>query len=123
MAEQVFPDESLSPDQCRPRNLDLDLSGQVLRVTWADGAAGTLPLAFLRRHCPCATCRTDREKQARTLLPVLSASQSDPAGATATGGHLVGKYALQIDWADGHATGIFDFRLLRTLDRMRGASK
>jgi DUF971 family protein len=27
----------------------------------------------------------------------------------------VGNYALQLTWGDGHATGIYSFRYLRTL--------
>jgi DUF971 family protein len=122
MADEVFPDESLTQQQCRPTGLDLDLRAQVLRITWADGVGSGLPLSFLRRHCPCATCRTERQKRSGALLPILSASQSHSDGGTATGGHLVGNYAMQIDWADGHATGIYDFRFLRTLDRVHTAS-
>jgi len=91
----------------------LDLKAQMLHVRWADGAVSRLSLPFLRKQCPCAACRTEREQQGRAQLPVL---QTDPADAArAVGGHLVGNYALQIEWADGHNTGIFDFRLLRTL--------
>ena len=28
---------------------------------------------------------------------------------------LVGNYAIQFTWSDGHNTGIFDFRFLRSL--------
>jgi DUF971 family protein len=28
----------------------------------------------------------------------------------------VGRYAIQIDWSDGHSTGIYSFRQLRALD-------
>lgn len=106
--------DSFTPQQRTPINLDLDLKQQVLRVTWADGVTSNLPMTLLRKHCPCASCRTEREKQGKSLLPIL---QSAPSGEIeATGGHLVGNYALQIDWSDGHNTGIYDFRLLRALD-------
>jgi DUF971 family protein len=29
---------------------------------------------------------------------------------------LVGNYAIRFRWSDGHDTGIFDFRFLRSLD-------
>lgn len=102
-----------TPQEVQPANLDLDLKAQVLNITWTDGAVSRLPAAVLRKHCPCAACRTEKEKQSRTLLPVLKAA---PAGKIeAVGGHLVGNYALQIEWSDGHNTGIYDFRYLRTL--------
>ena len=28
----------------------------------------------------------------------------------------VGRYAIQIDWSDGHSTGIYSFSRLRALD-------
>ena len=34
---------------------------------------------------------------------------------TAKAAHAVGNYALQIDFNDGHATGIFSFDFLRTI--------
>lgn len=100
-------------ENSRPVGLDLALSEQVLRITWGDGAESEFPMDYLRRHCPCASCRTEREKPAPLLL-ILSAK---PGGGEirATGGQLVGNYALQIEWSDGHNTGIYDFRLLRAL--------
>lgn len=85
----------------------------MLRITWADHVTTEYPAAFLRKHCPCASCRTDRDARDRSLLPILGAA---PKGELRiVGGHLVGNYALQLDWSDGHNTGIFDFRLLRAL--------
>ncbi len=113
MSEQRSDDVPLAAEQCRPTGLDIEMARQVLRITWADGVTHDYPAAFLRRHCPCAACRTEYEEQSRTLLPVLSPSQTAPV--MVTGGHLVGNYALQLEWSDGHATGIYDFRLLRRL--------
>lgn len=98
----------------QPTRLDIDLRGQVLRITWADGATSKLLLATVRKHCPCASCRTERDTQSRSLLPILSSAPGGPI--LATGGHLVGNYALQLEWSDGHNTGIYDFRYLRELD-------
>jgi len=103
----------LPPETCRPASLDLELGRQLLHVTWGDGMKVSYPALFLRGRCPCAACRTDRERQSKTLLPVLSNIQATVVQAT--GGHLVGNYALRIEWSDGHASGIFDFRLLRSL--------
>jgi DUF971 family protein len=101
------------PEQIQPASLDLDLAKQVLSITWADGTISQLPMAVLRKNCPCASCRTEKEQQSRTLLPVLKSAPAEKIEAV--GGHLVGNYALQIEWSDGHSTGIYDFRLLRAL--------
>lgn len=101
------------PEQSVPSGLDLDLKQQMLHITWADGAVSRLPLPMLRAQCPCAACRTEKEQQSRTLLPVLKSAPAEKIEAV--GGHLVGNYALQLEWSDGHSTGIYDFRYLRRL--------
>jgi DUF971 family protein len=111
MTDEFRNREDLTPEQIQPTGLDLDVQQQELRITWADGVQSTFSAAMLRKNCPCATCRTEREKQSKAVLPILSQSSSGPI--TITGGHLVGSYALQIEWSDGHNTGIYDFRLLR----------
>ena len=117
MPQESLWDESLRSDQTRPVGLDLALPEQELRIQWADGVTRVFPMRFLRQNCPCASCRTEREKQTRAASPfnILSPAQVSAGTATCTGGQLVGNYALQLEWSDGNATGIYDFRLLRTL--------
>lgn len=97
----------------QPVEIDLQRTRQ-LRIRWADGHEGVIPLRDLRRGCPCATCRAWREEQQRNPLAIL---QSTAAGseAVASAAELVGHYALRIRWSDGHDTGIYDFGLLRRL--------
>lgn len=97
-----------------PADLKVKLAEQRLQVTWADGSQCVYDLAVLRRHCPCATCRTEREQRSEspTSLTIL---KSDPRNIRPTGAKLVGRYAIQFEWSDGHNTGIFDFRFLRSL--------
>lgn len=100
-------------NQAQPASLDLHRAAQTLVIAWADGTKSVYPAAFLRKHCPCAACRTEREKQSQTALPILSAA---PSGTPQlVGGNVVGNYALQLTWSDGHSSGIYDFRLLRAL--------
>lgn len=106
-----------SADFSTPADVRLRLKEQELRITWADGRVSVYPLAYLRANCPCAACRAEREQREKTALPVLS-----PRGVEsvkAVDGGLVGNYAIQITWSDGHNTGIFDFRYLRQLDEGR----
>jgi DUF971 family protein len=123
MTEDAFIQEALaqplSSDRFRPVNLHLDRQ-EGLRVDWADGAASHFPLAYLRKRCPCATCRTDREQAAArpatqglslTILPANIGRATQFSDA-----RLMGNYAIQITWADGHSTGIYDFRYLRAID-------
>ena len=80
-----------------------------------DGRESTFPAAFLRRACPCATCRTAPEKPAGTVtLPIAGDASTQPKRLE--GAKLVGNYAIQLLWSDGHDTGIYDFKYLRTIE-------
>lgn len=77
---------------------------------WADGHQSVFPLLYLRKECPCALCRGEREdhnpfRVIKELPEALKAMTIDP----------VGNYAIQIRWSDGHATGIYTFDFLRRL--------
>ena len=98
----------------RPLQLDLQ-RGKELRVKWSDGHESVYPLVLLRRSCPCATCRAEREERAKNPMVVVSAGMNIQDMVTASGAELVGRYALQIVWKDGHDTGIYDFVALRAL--------
>ncbi len=97
-----------------PSDLKVKLAEQRLCVTWADGSQCVYDLAVLRRHCPCATCQTEREQVSESPAS-LTILKSDPRNLRTTGAKLVGRYAIQFEWSDGHNTGIFDFRFLRSL--------
>jgi len=96
-----------------PRDLTVKLEAQRLLIEWQDGTRSTYDLGALRRVCPCASCRTEREEQAKNPLTIL---KFDPAKARVSSANLVGHYAIKFTWSDGHDTGIFDFRFLRSID-------
>jgi DUF971 family protein len=80
-----------------------------LRITWADGRVCNFDAPALRRACPCAGCVNEwtgeRMLRPETISDALSISDME----------LVGRYALNFRWSDGHATGIYSFRYLREL--------
>lgn len=78
-----------------------------LTITWEEGHEGVFPARALRVACPCAGCRD--EMTGRVLLDVASV----PADVRALSVRLVGSYAIQIDWSDGHGTGIYTYEFLR----------
>jgi DUF971 family protein len=78
-----------------------------LILTWADGVTSRFGLEELRQHCPCAECRTRRERN----LPVWPlASSSRPLRIIDA--KLVGAWGMSITWNDGHSTGIYSWELL-----------
>ena len=101
-----------------PIRLDLK-KDEKLEIQWQDGHLSTYPVRYLRKHCPCATCKTFREEQAskpRTSLTVFSKPAEGPLAAM--GAELVGGYALRIDWSDQHNSGIYSFEFLRSISPM-----
>lgn len=105
-------EQSPSGPAVTPKDIKVQIKEQRLVVDWSDGARSEFALAALRKQCPCATCRTERESRSTVLLPIL---KSDPTGVHVTSANLVGNYAIQFHWSDGHNTGIFDFKFLRSL--------
>lgn len=83
------------------------LGAQAVRIVWADGHGSDYPNGFLRDHCPCAECR----ERTRTL-PIVG-GQGAEIYPLQIG--LVGRYAVSIQWSDGHDTGIYSYQTLRAL--------
>ncbi|RIK68350.1 MAG: DUF971 domain-containing protein [Planctomycetota bacterium] len=106
----------MAAEQFRPADLHLDRR-EGLRIRWADGHESRYPLAYLRKRCPCATCRTERDapKPPRSGLSLTILPAGIDRAAVFADAKLVGSYAIQITWADGHSTGIYDFRYLRII--------
>jgi len=109
-------DRPISDDQVRPVDLHMDRK-EGLKIKWADGATSHYPLAYLRKRCPCATCRETREQpsSSNTGLSLTILPTGIDRAIVFADAHLVGNYALQITWGDGHSTGIYDFRFLRAI--------
>ncbi len=91
-----------------PREI-MQEGGRALRVTWADGRECRYGAAELRRACPCAQCVNEwtgeRVLKAETVSDEVEIADVD----------LVGRYALNFRFGDGHETGIYSFRYLREL--------
>jgi ATP-binding protein involved in chromosome partitioning len=80
-----------------------------LAIAWADGVTSLFPVRALRLNCACAIC-VDEWTGASQLDPDTVPSDVQPLRL-----HSVGRYAIQIDWSDGHDTGIYTFERLREL--------
>jgi DUF971 family protein len=90
-----------------------------LTVRWADGTTSYFPIAYLRRMSPSADMRQLREEMASnplTVLPSRPSTGSASGPVVATGAELIGNYAMRIVFSDGHATGIYSWVYLRSID-------
>lgn len=105
--------EKLTPEQKRPTNVEVDVKQREVRITWADGFKSIYPLDYLRKICPCAACNEQRKED--DPLRVLSPDQLMASGDLVADNpvEMVGNYALQFYWVDGHRTGIYTFEFLR----------
>ncbi len=89
-----------------PDAIDVTDTG-ALRIAWSGGREVTVPAARLRDLCPCAGCV--EEGTGRKLLDPATI----PADVRPLRIEMVGNYAVQIEWSDGHSTGIYSWRALR----------
>jgi DUF971 family protein len=95
----------------QPVEITRDAGERRMLVRWADGHVSYYPWRDLRFVCPCAHCSGEWGQpgaMAGTRLEDLTEQQTSMADIV-----LVGRYAVQPTWADGHDTGIYAFRVLR----------
>ncbi len=101
----------------KPLSIKVHVStGEGVEITWSDMHTSRYDFPYLRDHCPCALCNDEREKKSKggasassALLPMYKPR------VTAKSANAVGNYALQIQFSDSHATGIFSFEHLREI--------
>ena len=92
----------------------LELTADHLTVEWyQDKHRSTYSIVGLRKGCPCATCRTEKDKMAANPLAVLSAPPSQQY--TIDDLAPVGRYAVNFLFSDGHSSGLYAFDYLRGL--------
>ena len=88
----------------------IDIKERKLHIIWDDKSESLIPLAVLRRNCPCAHCVTERHNKPENYIPLLST-----ASLTLKDIKPVGSYALQLNWQDEHDSGIYNYDFLRAL--------
>lgn len=107
----------------KPIDCIVDPKRGLMFVRWQDEHESLIPLDVVRAHCPCAECRTRRETGES---PALGRAGGGPGSTIPTGVTPLGNYAIQIDWEDGHRTGLYGWPLLRSLcpcDSCRSAGR
>lgn len=102
----------------KPTSVKIHISsGAGVDITWADGHSSHYDFAYLREHCPCATCNEERDKkgQLTTSPSPFAALPMFKPKARAQSATQVGNYAIQISFSDGHSAGIFSYDYLRSI--------
>jgi DUF971 family protein len=103
-----------------PKSVKVNVTtGAGMDIEWDDGHHTHFGFQWLRDACPCATCTEERNTHHRNpgepakpsggLLPMYK----EPAKPKEV--KPVGRYALNIAWNDGHASGIYSWDYLREI--------
>ena len=90
----------LPPGEPWPQELRVQDDGGVFRVSFDDGMVGAITADRLRDASPSAD--KSRSPAPMGRLAIVDVEQ-------------VGNYAVRISFNDGHSTGIYTWRLLRSL--------
>lgn len=89
----------------------IEESTSEVSIRWSDDSESRYNAAELRRACPCAGCKDEW-----TGVKTLDDAQV-PDDLTFNSIAIVGRYALNFNFSDGHDTGIFSFTFLRELSQ------
>jgi DUF971 family protein len=102
--------DKINPQKAQPRPTDLafDNDGNFL-VRWDDGQESKFAPKWLRSRCPCAEC-VEEWSGKRVVGEQQVKDEVKPRGM-----QQVGRYAVQIEWSDGHSTGIWSWDYLLKL--------
>ena len=104
-------DRDVQDIRVNPTAIDVNRAAGTLRLGWADGHESTYDSVTLRWLCPCAYCRGEAGLPGwLDSNPTLTTDQTTIVNAA-----LVGAYAIQLTWGDGHNSGFHTFMLLREM--------
>ena len=99
----------------RPTGVNLFKHEGILEIAWNDGTICRYPLSQLREACPCVECRGWHQFMGREHDPDDLLRLIPKRSYAITGLEMVGNYALQPVWDDGHHTGLYTWEYLRHL--------
>lgn len=95
----------------------IEESDSEISINWSDDVETKYDAANLRRACPCAGCINEWTGE-KILKP-----DSVPDNLSFSSIAIVGRYALNFHFSDGHDTGIFSFNYLRQLSDKNQSQK
>jgi DUF971 family protein len=95
-------------------NISIDNEAQIVSITWGDNTISKFNNYGLRKVCPCVFCRGGHEFMGKKL-DVQELLKKPAINRNVTNLKVVGNYALQFTWNDGHNTGLYQIESLREL--------
>ncbi|CAI9086767.1 DUF971 domain-containing protein [Candidatus Methylacidiphilum fumarolicum] len=91
-----------------------EIVGNYLAIQWSDLSESLIALEKLRKNCPCALCQGESTILTKAKAPKLAFG---PKSMELKEIRMIGSYALQCFWGDGHQSGIYPFSLLLELGK------
>ena len=95
-----------------PKQIKIEDKTKLL-IKWEDDSESRLNLKYLRDECPCANCKGETILF-KTYRPEKKAEET-PEMYKIKNIEIVGGYAIQITWKDGHDTGIYSWAYIKKL--------
>ena len=92
---------------------DIQQIGDELAIKWDDGTETFVRLEVLRRHCPCAGCKGEVDVMGN--LYKNPDKPLTPSAFQVRKFSMVGGYAIQPTWGDGHSSGLFSFDYIKSV--------
>jgi DUF971 family protein len=100
----------------RPQNITLNKTEGFLEIVWnIDDEVCRYPLSHLREACPCVECRGGHQYMTAEYDPKDILELKPSRSYQIANIHMVGNYALQPVWDDGHDTGIYTWEYLHKI--------
>jgi DUF971 family protein len=90
----------------------IEAIGNEIAVRWSDGAETFYSMELLRAASPSAENTGERDLLGRKFG---GTDQKSFPGVTVKRWRVIGNYAVQFDFSDGHDTGLFGFDYLRKI--------
>ena len=91
---------------------DIQAIGNEIAIRWEDGSEDYFPMEKLRAASPSAENVGERDLTGNVYG---GTDQTEFPGVAVRGWNFIGGYALQFDFSDGHATGIYSYQFLKDL--------
>jgi DUF971 family protein len=93
--------------QFQPKAIRSPRGARTTEIDWADGHKAVYPHVVLRGYCPCAGCQ-GHSGEVKFIETTDDQQELEDI-------EMVGGYAVSLKWFDGHTSGIYSFKFLRSL--------
>ncbi|MEQ8676088.1 MAG: DUF971 domain-containing protein [Aggregatilineales bacterium] len=98
-----------------PKGITLNKTEGYLEIIWTDNKTCRYPLGNLREACPCVECRGGHQYMGSKFDPDDILKLTPARSYKIDDLQMVGSYAIQPVWDDGHSTGIYSWEYLHKL--------